>query len=318
MLFKDIYEIAVKKGMEKDPRTKQELKDALIKVKKQYNKLSKSDKALFDKEKLRHPFDDTRILYGDVNTDVKSILVGVDMEVGELLVADRLREKGVEVDLVIAHHPEGKALANFYNVMNVQSNILNKMGLKKEIAEELLKERLQEVERNISGINHTRAVDVARLLDIPFMCIHTPADNHVTKYLQNILDLKKPKTLKDVLNILKQVPEYKDSSGKNAPPHILIGDEKKKAGKVLVDMTGGTEGSKKVFSRLSQAGVDTLVCMHLSEEHYKLAKQEYINVIIAGHISSDNIGLNLVIDELIKKDKEIKIIPCSGFVRIKR
>lgn len=318
MLLKNIYEIAVKKGLEKDPRNKSEIKSALDRVKKEYNKLTNPEKLIFDKERLRHPFDDTRILYGDPNEDIKSIMVGVDMEVGELVLADRLREKGRSVDLVMTHHPEGKALAGFHNVMYVQSNMLNKLGLRKDIADDLLKERISEVERNVSGANHTRSVDAAKLLDIPYMCVHTPADNHVTKFLQNIFDRKLPKTLKDVLTILKSIPEYWDSQSKNAPPHILIGDEKKKAGKVAVDMTGGTEGSKKVFSRLSQAGVGTLICMHLSEEHYKQAKQEFINVVIAGHISSDNIGLNLVLDELVKCDKTLEIIPCSGFVRVKR
>lgn len=318
MLLKEIYEIAIKKGLEKDPRKKSEIKEMLDRAKKEYNKLPKSEKSIFDKERFRHPYDDTRILNGDLDKDIKSILIGVDMEVGELVLADRLKEMGRRIDLVIAHHPEGKALAGFYNVMHMQSNILNKLGVKKDVADDLLKERIGEVGRNISGINHTRSVDAARLLDIPYMCIHTPADNHVTKFLQGIFDSKKPKTLKEVLSILKAVPEYRYYISKNAPPHILIGDEKKKAGKVFVDMTGGTEGSKKMFSRLSQLGVNTLVCMHLSEEHYKIAKQEYINVVIAGHISSDNIGLNLVLDELVKIDKGLSIIPCSGFVRVKR
>jgi predicted ATPase len=38
--------------------------------------------------------------------------------------------------------------------------------------------------------------------------------------------------------------------------------------------------------------------MHLSEDHYKHAKGEHINVVIAGHIASDNLGLNLLLDEI--------------------
>ena len=41
-----------------------------------------------------NPYADTRILYGDPDTEVSSILVGIDLEVGEVLLADRLREKG--------------------------------------------------------------------------------------------------------------------------------------------------------------------------------------------------------------------------------
>jgi len=59
------------------------------------------------------------------------------------------------------------------------------------------------------------------------------------------------------------------------------------------------------------------VAMHLSEEHFKQAKGEHINVVIAGHIASDNLGLNLILDQ-IEKVEELKIINCSGFVRIRR
>jgi len=57
--------------------------------------------------------------------------------------------------------------------------------------------------------------------------------------------------------------------------------------------------------------------MHLSEEHFKKAKEEHMNVIIAGHIASDNVGLNIMLDELEKKDN-FKILPCSGFRRFSR
>ena len=123
--------------------------------------------------------------------------------------------------------------------------------------------------------------------------------------------------MSDVLNILKGIPEYTDALKKHAGPRILIGDAKKKAGKVFVDMTGGTEGPKRIFPRLAQAGVGTIVAMHLSEEHFKNAKAEMMNVIIAGHIASDTLGINLLLDEVEKKEK-LRIIPCSGFVRIRR
>ena len=57
--------------------------------------------------------------------------------------------------------------------------------------------------------------------------------------------------------------------------------------------------------------------MHLSEEHFKQAKDEQVNVVIAGHIASDNLGLNLLLDQIEKAEK-LKIINCSGFVRIRR
>jgi putative NIF3 family GTP cyclohydrolase 1 type 2 len=313
----DLYRFVVKKGMEKDPRSASELRDDLARTKKEYRLLKGVDKKAFDREMLTNPYADTRILYGDPETVVRKILVGIDMEVGEIVAADRLNEKGAGIDLVMAHHPEGAAWARFYDVMRIQIAMLKKLGLKKDVAEQLLKDRMGEVERAVAPANHLRSVDIARLLDIPYMCVHTPADNHVTCYLQKIFDSRKPKKLSQVLDLLKAIPEYADGLKKNAGPRILIGEAKKDAGKIFVDMTGGTEGPKQVFPRLSQAGVGTIVCMHLSEDHFKHAKTEHINVIIAGHIASDTLGLNLLFDELEKKQK-LEIVGCSGFIRVKR
>jgi putative NIF3 family GTP cyclohydrolase 1 type 2 len=317
MKLKDIYSIAVEKGMEKDPRPKADIQKHLALYRKEYNKLKGRDKAAFDKESLKNPYSDTRILYGDPNTEVKTIIVGIDMEMPELLLADRLNERGAAIDLVMAHHPEGLGSANLGNVMGMQKNILEKFGMDPEIAKERMDDRIGEVKRSLAGANHFRSVDIARLLNIPYICCHTVADNHVSDYLQRLFDKKKPGKLSEVMDILKAIPEYFDGMKKAAGPRILTGDPKKPAGKVMVDMTGGTEGSKRIYGRLSQAGVGTVVGMHFSEEHYKNAKDEHINLVVAGHIASDNLGVNLLLDQLEKKER-LNIIPCSGFVRIRR
>lgn len=313
----DIYKKIVDFGIENDPRGKDKVKKELQRAKTEYDKLNKLDKDFYDKERLIHPYSDTRMLFGKPDSEVKTMIVGIDIEVGEVLLVDRLKEKGEKIDLLVAHHPEGRALASFYNVMYMQIDILNKMGVPIGVAESLTTERIKEVERRVSPVNHMRSVDAARLLDIPFMTCHTPADNCVVTFLQKLMDENKPDTLGDIIDLLKDIPEYKDSAKLNSPPKIIRGSSSSSAGRVFVDMTGGTEGSKDIFAKLSQAGVSTLVCMHLSEAHFKKAQAEYLNVIIAGHIASDNLGLNIMFDELNKKG-EFKILTCSGFRRFSR
>jgi putative NIF3 family GTP cyclohydrolase 1 type 2 len=82
-------------------------------------------------------------------------------------------------------------------------------------------------------------------------------------------------------------------------------------------MTGGTEGSKEIFEKFATSGVSTLVCMHISEEHLKNAKKASLNIVIAGHISSDVLGLNLLFDEMEKEEK-LKFVSVSGYERIRR
>jgi putative NIF3 family GTP cyclohydrolase 1 type 2 len=57
--------------------------------------------------------------------------------------------------------------------------------------------------------------------------------------------------------------------------------------------------------------------MHLSEEHFKKVKDVDLNVVIAGHISSDTLGLNLLLDK-IEKEEKLLTVCCSGFQRISR
>lgn len=317
MLLKKIYETIVAKGREADPRGKKEVIKSLDRKKKSYKDMKKEEKEFFDVQSLTNPYADTRILHGTGEEDIRAALVGIDMETAELLLADRLSSKGQKIDLVIAHHPEGRAYANFYEVMHMQADILNKFGVPINVAENLLDERIKEVERKLSPVNHARAVDVARLLDIPFLCVHTPADNMVVSYLQRTFNKRKPYTLEDIIKILKEIPEYREAAKNNAGPKILLGLKERKAGKIFVDMTGGTEGSKDVFESLVNSGVNTIVGMHFSEDHRKEAEKHHVNVVIAGHISSDNLGMNLMLDEIQKKGS-LKVLSCSGFRRFSR
>ena len=265
-------------------------------------------------------FPDSAILFGNPNLVVNKIMVGIDIEVAELLLADRIRQKE-GLDLVVGHHPEGKSYVGLHEVMRLQVDLLKKAGVAYKTAVRLLEERMFEVERRVLPQNHTRPVDAARLLNMPFMNLHTPADNHVYSFLDNLFKSKstKPRLVSDIVKILKTIPEYQIAEKFNTGPRIILGNSKRPVGKILLEMTGGTEGSKDVFGKLYKAGVRTLVSMHLSEEHLKKVKDANLNVVIAGHISSDTLGINLLLDNIEKSAKQqFQVIACSGFTRIRR
>jgi hypothetical protein len=149
--------------------------------------------------------------------------------------------------------------------------------------------------------------------------MHTPADNHAFSFIKGLMDKERPKTVQDIVEILKGIPEYKEAAKHNAGPSIIVGNPRRNVGKVLVEMTGGTEGPKDIFDKLYKAGVRTLVSMHLSEDHFKKVLDANLNVVIAGHISSDNLGINLLLDRIEKEAKQrFQVISCSGFNRITR
>lgn len=316
MKIGEIYRLAIEKGMGKDPRTKAAVEKLLEKENKQYAEMKDDEKKEYDQDKLFNPYGDSRLLYGDPEREVSRVLAGIDMETGEVLLADRLSGQGQKIDLIIAHHPEGKAMSALYQVMRLQEDVLAKFGVPINVAEGIMASRINEVKLGLMPLNHNRAVDAARLLDIPIMCVHTPADNLVNDFVQSMMDEKQPETLNDVVKLLKEIPEYAEAVSYNAGPAIVIGNKEKRAGRVMVDMTGGTSGSEDAYAKLSAAGVGTLIVMHIGEKHRKEAEKNHVNVIIAGHMASDSLGLNLFLDEIARRG--VEVIPCAGLLRYER
>ena len=315
MNLTEFYKFVIEEGVSHDPRGVERVKLEIKRKKEEFEKMEAAKKREFDQETLSNPYSDTRIL-NNTKKEIKNILVGIDIETPELLLADRLKLQGKKIELALAHHPQGRAYANFYEVMGMQADILNKYGVPINIAEDLMAKRIKDVSRKVMPVNHFRAVDAAELLDISFICVHTPADNFVTTYLQKLLDKKRPERVEDVFELLKEIPEYKQATARGSGPKVIVGSEKRRAGKIFVDMTGGTEGSEEALEKLSDSGVGTIVGMHMSDKHYQNAEKFHINVVIAGHMASDTLGLNLLLDRVIKKFNPLNIISCSGFYRI--
>lgn len=282
-----------------------------------YNKAVRFGSELDPRKNIQiDSYADTAVLYGNSAAQIKKILVGIDIDAAELLLADKIRQ-AQGLDLVVAHHPEGKAWAAFYEVMQLQVDLLAKAGISRQVAQEFLDERKRQVERKVLPNNHMRSVDAARLLDIPFMCMHTPADNHAADFIEQLLRKNKPKKIQDIVDILMEISEYKEAAAQAAGPRIILGNPNRPVGDIFVEMTGGTEGPKEVLDKLYKTGIRTLVSMHLSEEHFKRVKDINLNVVIAGHISSDSLGVNLLLDK-IEGEEKLSIMECSGFRRFKR
>ena len=316
MRVKEIFDLALKMGMEADPRGKKFVQQELRKTNDKFKKLSDEEKEDFDTEKLKNPYSDSRILYGNPKRKVKRVLAGIDMTSAEIVIADRLEDKGKKVDLILGHHPRGRALAELHDVMHLQEEWMRGLGVPINVAEGVMKERIGEVERRLMPANHMQPVDAARIFDIAFMTVHTPCDNMGFRFVQRLMNRKKPQNVGDVVTELKKVPEYAEAVKNSAGPKIIIGAKEDTAGKVIVKFTGGTMPGKEVYREMSQAGVGTMVGMHIPDDHLDEVRKYHMKFVVAGHMASDSIGLNLFVDKL--EEKGVEVIPCSGFIRSKR
>jgi putative NIF3 family GTP cyclohydrolase 1 type 2 len=299
-------------GVKSDFRGEQGVRKFLGIKKNLYEKMNEKEKNEFDRESLENPYLDSAIHNISDDKEIKRILVGIDIEPAEVLIA-----KELGVDLIIAHHPIGKGLAQLADVMSLQCDVLSYYGVPINIAEGLMKQRVEEVSRGVNGSNHNRTIDAAKLMGQNLMNLHTPCDNLAAKFLKNLIENKNIETLGELIDVLKEIPEYKEAMKIGAGPKIFVGAQENRCGKIaLTEITGGTEGSPKLYEKMANAGVGTIVGMHVSEEHKKQAEEANLNVVIAGHISSDSLGVNIFLDELEKRG--VEIIPCSGFIRVSR
>ncbi|MDD4531278.1 MAG: Nif3-like dinuclear metal center hexameric protein [Candidatus Pacebacteria bacterium] len=313
MKIQEIFDLAIKMGIESDFRGKEGVENFLARKKKKYESLPEKRKEEFDKEALSNPYLDSRIYNIADDREIKKILVGIDIDTSELLLSKQIEG----VDLVLAHHPVGKGLANLADVVEMQVDIYNHYGVPVNIAEALTFVRMGEVARSVSTSNHEKTVDAAKILGINFMNIHTPADNLVSKFIKETIEKNSPERVEDLVNLLKEVPEYKYASMLGSGPKAYTGKPDSRCGKIAVtEVTGGTGTSSKLIGEISRVGIGTVVGMHVSEEHRKEAEAAHLNIVIAGHISSDSLGMNLFLDELEKRG--IEIVCSSGLTRVKR
>ena len=313
MKINEIYNLAINKGVEADFRGKEGVEKFLKRKKEKYEKLSEKEKEGFDLEALENPYLDSRILNISEDKEIKRVLVGIDIEPAEILMAKEIGG----IDLILGHHPLGKGLAHLADVMDLQCDVLTQYGVPINVAEGLMKERIEEVARGVNVINHQRTVDAAKLLGFNLMNSHTPCDNLATKFIKDLIEKEKLERIEDLMNLLKEIPEYKKAMEIGAGPKIFVGDSERRCGKIAItEFTGGTEPSPKIYEKIAQAGIGTIVGMHMGEESRKEAETSNLNIVIAGHISSDSLGVNLFLDELEKRG--IEIIPCSGLIRISR
>lgn len=318
LTIEHLYKLAVQLGIKNDLRGVAAVKRHLIREKKRYEKLPKDEREDFDAESLWNPYSDTRVYFGDPKKPVKRVAMGIDVETPEILLASELAEKK-QIDLIIAHHPVGLGLAGLHEVMHLQAEVLAKYGVPINVAQGLLHVRIDEVSRRISPINHQRDVDAARLLGMPLMSVHTPTDNLVAAYLTKLVERNRAKLelVEDLLRLLRTIPEYREAAKWKAGPRLFAGKPDRFIGKVaLTELTGGTEGSHEIYLRLAQAGIGTVIGMHMSEKHKEEAEKAHVNAIIAGHMSSDSIGMNLFADELVRRG--VEILPFAGFIRMPR
>ena len=230
---------------------------------------------------------------------IRKALVAIDVGVAEILLA---RDLGC--DAVIAHHPAGgSARLNGWKVFLRHIDQLKEAGVSDNVATETVKPKLRVLELQHHPDNYDQVPSAAKKLKVPLVSIHSPCDEIGRKMMQNVVKSSdKNSTVKDLVARIGRFPEYRKAVSKI---EIRLGSSSSKAGKIAISHAAYTNGGYEIAKTYFQNGIDTLSYIHISEPDLtKLSNEPHGNLIVLGHVASDWLGINRLLNELEKKGVE--------------
>ena len=255
--------------------------------------------------------EDSGIVF-DNGREVKRILAGIDMDVSMLMLAKQLG-----FDCVAQHHPAGIINPNTSELFGRDHMAkLIECGVPINEAQKLAYKNSETRKHGMHSRNRTQMQDAARLLDICDVAYHTPADMLAERYAQakmNALYAANPRcTVQDVIAELLKIREYAEAL-EGQQPEVWVGSKDSFAGRIYVEMYGVGAPSAEEYIACSDAGIGTFVCMHATPEVIEAMKKHgKSNLIVAGHMASDSLGFNQILDAWAAQG--IEIVRISGIV----
>ena len=160
--------------------------------------------------------------------------------------------------------------------------------------------------------------DMAKLLGFPLACIHTPADYYIGEGVRPVVEAAQPQTVGEIVQALMQIPEVQSAAHIGAEPRVMSGKENWPAGRMLLKFGGGYGLPPDAFTLLGKAGVNTVVQIGCSPAQAQAAQEARVAIVRIAHAACDNIGINLLLDEVERRLGPLNVIPCNYFERVKR
>jgi hypothetical protein len=312
-----LYEFSIRYGAALDPRGADGLRRVLEDRRREYESLPPVERPHFDRERLRNPFGDVRIALGPEDDALETVLLGIDIGVAELLLADHLRRRGTRVDAVIAHHTPNSGVAPnlAHDIMDVNVDMLTGRGVSLEDARSVIEPYVHDRWLNNED-GHRQGPTTAELLGLPLACIHTPADYAFEVAIGAVLDAARPRTTGAAVEALMVIPEVQSAARGGAFPRVMSGDPSWPFGAYHVKGGGGKIFPPGAYPLLGAAGLNTVVQIGCTPTHARAAGEAGVAIVRVPHAACDNFGINVLLDAAGRALGPLNVIGCAGFERI--
>ena len=244
--------------------------------------------------------------------EIGRVLIGIDIDGSEVILAHNLG-----YDLAISHHPMGdEALLDFHHVLERHVEQMVAAGVPERLAKNVISDTIRSRRILDSIRNYDRASSIARLLDMPYMNIHTPLDEIGRRRMSEAASqLDKQDTVNDLIILFQDhFAEFRNAKTKI---EVMVGRQENHLGRTVISHAAGTNGGYPVAKAYFDHGVDTVVYIHCRpDSDLKRLQQEYQgtmkNLIVTGHIASDSLGINPFINRL--EECGLEVTPISGII----
>lgn len=219
---------------------------------------------------------------------INHILLGIDVGAAELFMA---RQLGYHA--VVAHHPAG-AVGPFWEVYRRHVDQMTAAGVPSAVAEAAVAARIEAFQAAAQRENYDHAASVARLLETPFLNIHSPLDEVGRRIMQATADgvtaANPALTVAGLRDALLTLPPFAAARTRMQAP---LGSWDAPAGHVVVSHGAYTNGGYPVAKAYLTHGVDTLCAIHFPLEDARRLAAEGIrgNILVMGHIAGDSVGI---------------------------
>ncbi len=240
---------------------------------------------------------------------IRRALVGIDIGPAELLIARQLG-----LDAAIAHHPN-PMVQSYPAILDKHVDQMTAAGVPEGEAREAVKPLKEALTLSYHSGNYGQTVSAAKLLGLPYVNIHNPLDELGRRIMdeairKSVAAAGPGARVSDVVAGLMSLPEFQTAPTR---PLVALGDPRNPAGKVVVAHGAGTNGRAPVALAYFRHGVGTVVYIHLDySEVLKLRAQAPAgaNLVVAGHIASDLVGINPFVRRL--EERGLEIVRASG------
>ncbi len=241
--------------------------------------------------------------------EIERVLIGIDLRSPEIALA-----KTLGYDAVVAHHPVGISTLNFHAVLGRHVDQMAEVGVPRDLARSIV-ENVSGPRRVLDSMsNYDHDPSIARLLDMPYLNIHTPLDEVGRRRMAAVADgVGADATVDDLVTALYDAfGEFRHASTRI---EALVGSLGHRLGRVVVSHAAGTNGGYPVAKTYFDHGVDTVVYIHCRPDDAERLRGEYgtaKTLIVTGHIASDSIGINPYIERL--RNEGLEVTPVSGIL----